>query len=170
MRSESESCVAASERWGRRRRRIGARCSDDANFELAEMRCDELVRRLRDGSAVAAIAAAARLVARRQCRRTEELARTRRRFSTMCALRPLLWRALPSSHLCLQPSATDSMAIGVAKRFHLLIGVGALSAELIAVLVSSITLTRLGMEGKTSCRRQCDGLSLRTLRTGTPCN
>ena len=50
----------------------------------------------------------------------------------------------------LQPSATDSMAIGVAKRFHLLIGVGALSAELIAVLVSSITLTRLGMEGKTS--------------------
>ena len=44
----------------------------------------------------------------------------------------------------LQPAYGDAKIIGLAKRVHMLLGVAAFSAELIAVLVSSITLGRLG--------------------------
>lgn len=44
----------------------------------------------------------------------------------------------------LQPAATDTPLVGLAKRIHMLIGVTAFSAELISVLVSSISLGRLG--------------------------
>ena len=44
----------------------------------------------------------------------------------------------------LQPIAADKAIVGLAKRVHMLIGVVAFSAELISVLVSSITLGRLG--------------------------
>ena len=50
----------------------------------------------------------------------------------------------------LQPVSGETMAIGLCKRIYLLISVGAVSAELIAVLVSSITLGRLGNEGRRS--------------------
>ena len=50
----------------------------------------------------------------------------------------------------LQPTSGEAMAIGLCKRIYLLISVGAVSAELIAVLVSSITLGRLGSEGRRS--------------------
>ena len=44
----------------------------------------------------------------------------------------------------LQPTATDAPLVGLAKRIHMLIGVSAFSAELISVLVSSISLGSLG--------------------------
>jgi len=50
----------------------------------------------------------------------------------------------------LQPVSGEAMAMGLCKRVYLLISVSAVSAELIAVLVSSITLGRLGTEGKRS--------------------
>ena len=50
----------------------------------------------------------------------------------------------------LQPVTGEAMAVGLVKRIYLLISVSAVSAELIAVLVSSITLGRLGSEGKRS--------------------
>ena len=50
----------------------------------------------------------------------------------------------------LLPVSGEDMAIGLCKRVYLLISVGAVSAELIAVLVSSVTLGRLGNEGKRS--------------------
>ena len=50
----------------------------------------------------------------------------------------------------LQPVSGEAMAMGLCKRVYLLISVSAVSAELIAVLVSSITLGRLGSEGKRS--------------------
>jgi hypothetical protein len=50
----------------------------------------------------------------------------------------------------LQPVSGEALAVGLCKRVYLLISVGAVSAELIAVLVSSTTLGRLGSEGKRS--------------------
>ena len=50
----------------------------------------------------------------------------------------------------LQPVSGESLAVGLCKRVYLLISVGAVSAELISVLVSSTTLGRLGSEGKRS--------------------
>ena len=49
----------------------------------------------------------------------------------------------------LQPAATDIPLVGLAKRIHMLIGVTAFSAELISVLVSSISLGRLGTRSAT---------------------
>ena len=53
----------------------------------------------------------------------------------------------------LQPISGEALAVGLCKRAYLLISVGAVSAELIAVLVSSTTVGRLGSEGKRSASR-----------------
>jgi len=44
----------------------------------------------------------------------------------------------------LQPAAGDALPVAIAKRGHLLLGVVAFSAELISVLVSSLTIGQLG--------------------------
>ena len=58
----------------------------------------------------------------------------------------LLAGATFGSVFALQPAGSDAMMVGMAKRLHMLIGVIAFCAELISVLVSSVTLGRLGSE------------------------
>ena len=60
--------------------------------------------------------------------------------------------AVLACHLAfaLQPVSGEALAVGLCKRVYLLISVGAVSAELISVLVSSTTLGRLRSEGKRS--------------------
>jgi hypothetical protein len=67
------------------------------------------------------------------------------RFNNVRTPAALVAGAAFGAVFALQPSPADRAVVSLAKRMHMLIGVGAFCSELIAVLVASVSLGKLGM-------------------------